>query len=158
MIIISTVRSSVDYVTYDLRHTLGFVSNPRRFNVAITRAQALVIIVGDPDVLGLDPLWRSFLNYIHQNDGWKGRKLAWYAKETVDRGVGVGGGGDAGPAAGTSYGRQRRREMETEMDELTERVREMVLGHVPADEEDAEDAGGVERMEANADRPWREVE
>jgi len=29
---ISTVRSSRDFVTYDLRHTLGFVANPRRFN------------------------------------------------------------------------------------------------------------------------------
>lgn len=31
-IIISTVRSSRDFVSYDLRHTLGFVANPRRFN------------------------------------------------------------------------------------------------------------------------------
>ena len=30
--IISTVRSSKDFVKYDLRHTLGFVANPRRFN------------------------------------------------------------------------------------------------------------------------------
>jgi hypothetical protein len=29
---ISTVRSSKDFVDYDLRHTLGFVANPRRFN------------------------------------------------------------------------------------------------------------------------------
>ena len=32
IIIISTVRSSQDFVEYDLRHTLGFVANPRRFN------------------------------------------------------------------------------------------------------------------------------
>lgn len=30
--IISTVRSSREFVEYDLRHTLGFVANPRRFN------------------------------------------------------------------------------------------------------------------------------
>lgn len=34
MIIISTVRSSREFVEYDLRHTLGFVANPRRFNGA----------------------------------------------------------------------------------------------------------------------------
>jgi helicase MOV-10 len=32
VIIISTVRSSREFVEYDLRHTLGFVANPRRFN------------------------------------------------------------------------------------------------------------------------------
>jgi helicase MOV-10 len=32
VIIVSTVRSSKDFVEYDLRHTLGFVANPRRFN------------------------------------------------------------------------------------------------------------------------------
>ncbi|KAJ7931318.1 hypothetical protein B0H13DRAFT_1858158 [Mycena leptocephala] len=70
VIIISTVRSSREFVEYDLRHTLGFVANPRRFNVAVTRAQALLIVIGDPDVLSLDPLWRSFLNYIYTNGGW----------------------------------------------------------------------------------------
>ena len=34
VIIISTVRSSQEFVQYDLRHTLGFVANPRRFNGA----------------------------------------------------------------------------------------------------------------------------
>jgi helicase MOV-10 len=32
VIIITTVRSSRDYINYDLRYTLGFVANPRRFN------------------------------------------------------------------------------------------------------------------------------
>jgi hypothetical protein len=32
VIIMSTVRSSVEFVEYDVRHTLGFVASPRRFN------------------------------------------------------------------------------------------------------------------------------
>lgn len=32
VILVSTVRSSTEFVDYDLRHTLGFVANPRRFN------------------------------------------------------------------------------------------------------------------------------
>ncbi|PFH46788.1 hypothetical protein AMATHDRAFT_153829, partial [Amanita thiersii Skay4041] len=32
VIIVSTVRSNKEFVEYDLRHTLGFVASPRRFN------------------------------------------------------------------------------------------------------------------------------
>jgi helicase MOV-10 len=42
VIIISTVRSSEDYVNSDVLHNLGFLENPKRFNVAVTRAQALL--------------------------------------------------------------------------------------------------------------------
>lgn len=57
------VRSNEDLVGFDQRHTLGFVSNPKRFNVAVTRAQALLIIVGNPYVLIQDLYWKSLLNY-----------------------------------------------------------------------------------------------
>lgn len=136
VIIISTVRSSKEFVTYDLKHTLGFVANPRRFNVSITRAKALLIIVGNPHVLGLDPLWRSFLNYIHLNGGWVGPDIPWDPKETVD---------DAG---GDEYGARVRREAEVDMNELARRME----GEVGTGEE------GEGEGDVNVDRPWRDVE
>ena len=45
------VRSSPEYVTLDHRHRLGFLADSKRFNVAITRSQALLIVVGNPHIL-----------------------------------------------------------------------------------------------------------
>jgi hypothetical protein len=39
IIIISTVRSDAQFLEHDLKHKLGFVASPKRFNVATTRAQ-----------------------------------------------------------------------------------------------------------------------
>ncbi|XP_071069085.1 RNA helicase Mov10l1-like [Dasypus novemcinctus] len=49
-IIISTVRSSEGNFQ-DVRYFLGFLASSKRFNVAITRTKALLIIVGNPHVL-----------------------------------------------------------------------------------------------------------
>jgi len=77
IVIISTVRSSTDFITADITRMLGFVASPHRFNVAVTRAQALLIVVGNPIVLSLDPLWRAFLNYVHRGGGWRGKAIPW---------------------------------------------------------------------------------
>lgn len=45
------VRSTRDLVGFDLHHHLGFLRNPKRFNVAISRAQALLVVVGNPLLL-----------------------------------------------------------------------------------------------------------
>uniref|UniRef100_A0AAZ3P8D6 RNA helicase n=1 Tax=Oncorhynchus tshawytscha TaxID=74940 RepID=A0AAZ3P8D6_ONCTS len=57
VILVSTVRSSAKYVQTDQYFSLGFVKNEKRFNVAVTRAKALLIVVGNPLVLRGDPTW-----------------------------------------------------------------------------------------------------
>lgn len=42
VIIISTVRSSTNFVGYDMQRTLGFVANPRRFNGNVYFRQLLL--------------------------------------------------------------------------------------------------------------------
>ena len=101
--------------------------------VAVTRAQALLIIIGDPTVLGLDPLWRSFLNYIHRNNGWTGSPITWDPREVVD---------EAG-----RYDHRVRESARLDMNDFSRRMEELTLASVDINEE-----------EGNVDRPWRDVE
>ena len=50
----------------------GLMSSPQRFNVAITRAKALLVIVGDPNALWEDTSWRELLQYSVDNNSYRG--------------------------------------------------------------------------------------
>jgi helicase MOV-10 len=54
IILISTVRSSAAHIQHDILHSLGFLKNEKRFNVAISRAKALLVIIGNPLILSKD--------------------------------------------------------------------------------------------------------
>lgn len=142
MIMVSTVRSNQNFISFDINHTLGFVANPRRFNVAITRAKALLIIVGDPIILSLDPMWRKFLNYIHRSGGWRGQAKDW-PDDDED-------GEDGQPR---DFFAERRRDARQTIDDLAALMEEMVIEQLP---EGHGREGNDE--EAAQDRPWRENE
>lgn len=75
VIIISTVRSTVKHDEFDRVHYLGFLSNPKRFNVAITRARSLLVIVGNPHIIGKDPLWEQLLWRCVDGNSYEGCSL-----------------------------------------------------------------------------------
>lgn len=56
IIIMSCVRSNE-------RQGIGFLNDPRRLNVALTRAKFGIIIVGNPKVLAKQQLWNHLLNF-----------------------------------------------------------------------------------------------
>uniref|UniRef100_A0A646QDS3 DNA helicase n=1 Tax=Hemiscolopendra marginata TaxID=943146 RepID=A0A646QDS3_9MYRI len=56
LIIMSCVRSNE-------HQGIGFLNDPRRLNVALTRARYGIIIVGNPKVLSKQPLWNHLLTF-----------------------------------------------------------------------------------------------
>ncbi|NWS47758.1 SDE3 helicase, partial [Probosciger aterrimus] len=72
IILISTVRSHGEHLHLDQNFKLGFLKNPKRFNVAITRAKALLIVVGNPEVLSKDQHWQRLLRYCREEGGYTG--------------------------------------------------------------------------------------
>lgn len=60
-IIVSCVRSNV-------QQGIGFLRDPRRLNVALTRAKYGVIIIGNAKLLARNPLWYSLLTHFQERD------------------------------------------------------------------------------------------
>ncbi|XP_047446737.1 putative helicase mov-10-B.2 [Mugil cephalus] len=76
VILVSAVRSSPKYLEKDQHFHLGFVKNQKRFNVAVTRAKALLIVVGNPVVLNTDVTWNRFIQYCKDEGGYTGYSQA----------------------------------------------------------------------------------
>ena len=60
-IMVSCVRSSES-------QGIGFLSDPRRLNVALTRARLGLILLGNPRVLSKNPLWAALLLHFKEYD------------------------------------------------------------------------------------------
>ncbi len=77
VIMVTTVRS-LDHEANaydDSWRGLGFMQSKKRFNVAITRAMSLLIVVGDPHLLSRDPSWFEFIKHCLQLGAYVGCDL-----------------------------------------------------------------------------------
>lgn len=72
---ISTTRSRAKYLDQDVRQGLGLVHFRKRFNVALTRAMAMMVIVGNPELLVLDEHWADYLHFCLRNGAYAGCPL-----------------------------------------------------------------------------------
>lgn len=71
VIILSLVRSNEN-------GTIGFLSDYRRMNVALTRAKRKLIVIGDSATIGADSFYSAFLDYVEKNGSYRS---AWEFSE-----------------------------------------------------------------------------
>jgi superfamily I DNA and/or RNA helicase len=64
---ISLVRSNPKF-------EIGFLSDTRRMNVAMTRARMKLIVVGDSSTIGNHHFYKAFLDYAEKNGAYR---TAW---------------------------------------------------------------------------------
>jgi helicase MOV-10 len=79
-VILSTVRSSPEYLLKDGEARIGFLASSKRFNVAITRAKALLVVVGNPCILSQVLVCSDLMLFFLQDRDWS--ELVQYAVST----------------------------------------------------------------------------
>ena len=72
VIILSLTRSNERFVTRDVDRRLGVFRQAKLTNVALTRAEDIFIVVGNPSTMVNDPLWRQWLWFCLRNGFWYG--------------------------------------------------------------------------------------
>lgn len=75
MIVLSLTRSNGYFVENDISKRMGIFGQPKQANVAMTRAENLFIVVGNPDVMFRHKLWRQWLRFCFRNGLWHGLGL-----------------------------------------------------------------------------------
>jgi len=72
VIIFSLTRANDAFVDHDIQRRMGIFRQPKQANVAMTRAENLFIVVGDPSCMWKDPCWRQWLLFCYRNGLWFG--------------------------------------------------------------------------------------
>eukprot|EP00574_Skeletonema_japonicum_P011504 CAMPEP_0201717586 /NCGR_PEP_ID=MMETSP0593-20130828/3283_1 /ASSEMBLY_ACC=CAM_ASM_000672 /TAXON_ID=267983 /ORGANISM="Skeletonema japonicum, Strain CCMP2506" /LENGTH=1033 /DNA_ID=CAMNT_0048207681 /DNA_START=56 /DNA_END=3157 /DNA_ORIENTATION=- len=75
VIILSLTRSNPSFVESDVKKRMGVFGMPKQANVALTRAENLFIVIGNPEPMWEDELWRQWLYWVFRNGLWYGEGL-----------------------------------------------------------------------------------
>lgn len=62
VIILSLTRSNPEFVENDVKKRMGVFGMPKQANVALTRSENLFIVVGNPEPMWKDPLWKQWVS------------------------------------------------------------------------------------------------
>ena len=70
-VILCTTRTRSGFLGEDAVKGMGIVNEPKKFNVAITRARQGLIVIGNPWILEQDPYWNAFMRFCWRNGLWQ---------------------------------------------------------------------------------------
>ncbi|KAL8704339.1 MAG: hypothetical protein Q9201_002490 [Fulgogasparrea decipioides] len=70
-VIICTTRTRSRFLEEDAIKAAGIVNEPKKFNVAVTRAKQGLVVLGNPWVLEQDPHWCTFMRFCWRNGLWQ---------------------------------------------------------------------------------------
>ncbi|KAL3919760.1 MAG: hypothetical protein SGILL_003592 [Bacillariaceae sp.] len=76
VIVLSLTRSSTELIGADVERRAGLFHQHKRMNVALTRAENLLVVVGDPDAMVEDPCWKEWLEFCRDKGLWYGERAA----------------------------------------------------------------------------------
>lgn len=85
VIIISTVRAQANLLLHDMKYNIGFLNDEKRFNVAITRAQSKLIVVGNPVCLYTNKNWEAFIDRCEELGSYRGFKITKKTAEAINK-------------------------------------------------------------------------
>jgi superfamily I DNA and/or RNA helicase len=74
VIILSLTRSNNTFLANDIKRRIGLFQQPKRMNVALTRAENLLVVVGDPKLMEKDQTWKQWLEFCFHNGLWYGKQ------------------------------------------------------------------------------------
>ena len=70
VVIICTTRTRSRFLEVDALRGIGVINEPKKLNVALTRAKEGLIVLGNPWVLSQDQYWDAFLRFCWRNELW----------------------------------------------------------------------------------------
>jgi len=74
VIVLSLTRTNKTLVQADVTSGEGLIHQHKRMNVALTRADHALIVVGEPNVMREDAAWSQWLDFCKENGLWCGEK------------------------------------------------------------------------------------
>lgn len=70
VIVLSLTRSNEAFLAADIENGEGLFHQPKRMNVALTRAESLLVVVGNPYIMGKDSFWSKWLEFCRAHGLW----------------------------------------------------------------------------------------